>query len=214
MLQQALEALLEGHGIETVAYKDWITVGGQFPAVRASIHDRREQDGWTLLRLDVEVAVSAEKVIVESFAGRGEGERAAVRNALENFCINSLHVFLAAFWGHIEPDQVEIEGWQVGGGNWRAVVGNVGCQSFGGEAVEIPNDFFPTIESCIKSLALAGDLHWVRSFHCNIGGDDSCTEVLLDNEPWPLAQTAVARLDWPRSEGYYSARNFLVLQRL
>ena len=38
-------------------------------------------------------------------------------------------------------------------------------------------------------------------------------EVLLDNETWEEAQEQLAELDWPQPEGFYSVRNFLILQR-
>lgn len=214
MLQQALEALLKGHGLAAAPYEDWVVVDGRLPGIRATVADPRRQEGRVLLRLDVEVALSADEVILESFVGLGEDESAALGNALQNFCVNSFHVFLAAFWNHVETDQVLVEDWQVGGQAWRAVIGNFGCQSAGGAPVQVPDAVFPTLESHIKALPLAGACHWMRSFHCNIDGEETCTEVLLDNAPWPEAQAAVAALDWPRTDGYYSARNFLVLQRV
>ena len=213
MLQKFLENLLRAHGLDSAAYEDWVVVDGELPGIRASIQDPRLQDGRVLLRLDIEVSFGADDVIVESFAGVGEDREAAVANALRNFCVNALHVFLAAFWGHVEADQVQVESWQINGADWRAVIGNFGCQIAGDDAVDIPGNAFATIEACIKDLPLTGERHWVRSFYCNVGRDETGTEVLLDNEVWEDAQTAVAGLDWPQSDGYYSARNFLILQR-
>ena len=47
--------------------------------------------------------------LVESFAGMGEDQDAALLNAINNFSQNSLHVFLAALWECDLEDHVNFD---------------------------------------------------------------------------------------------------------
>jgi hypothetical protein len=165
------------------------------------------------VQLDVEVALDAEKVIIESFGGTGSTKDKAVATAWENFCRNSFHVFLAAFWERGEDDQVTIEQWDIAGVKWKVIIGNFGIRSFGGLPVTVPPDLFPTIEELIKTLSLPDDCYWVRTFFCNINESETVSEVLVNNSVWETAQDTISKLDWAKEEGYYSVRNFLILQR-
>lgn len=212
-LQDWLEPLLQGHGLETSRYKDWILVGGELPGISASCAAPVCTESGCSVRLDVEVLVAPERLLSESFGGSGTDGEGAIRNAFDNFCQSSLHVFLTAFWNRPDDDQVTVERWRMGGGNWRAVVGNLVRRSYGGESIPVPEGAFEAIESALKSMRLEGDPHWVRTFYCNMGTGEIVIEALLDNETWEEGEEALRTLEWPPSEKFYSVRNFFLIQR-
>jgi hypothetical protein len=79
------------------------------------------------------------------------------------------------------------------------------------EALDLPEDFFTSIEGLLKSLELTRLPHWLRVFYSQYNHQMAGVEVLLDNEPWPEAQDRIAKLPWPSLAQYYSARLFLTL---
>jgi len=212
-LQDWLEPLLGGHGLETSRYKDWILVGGELPGISASCAAPVCKESGCSARLDVEVLVTPGRLLIESFGGSGTDGEGAIRNAFDNFCRSSLHVFLTAFWNRPDDDQVTVESWRTGGGSWRAVVGNFVRRSSGGESIPEPDGAFEAIEGALKSMRLEGDLHWVRTFYCNLGTGEIVIEALLDNETWEEGEAALRTLEWPTSERFYSVRNFFLIQR-
>ncbi|HLJ90614.1 MAG TPA: DUF6348 family protein [Candidatus Angelobacter sp.] len=209
-LQHVMDNFLRAHGLETSLYKEWVLVDGNLPGIRACLHDSGRQD---TTRLDIELRVSAERTLIECFAGMGKDKREATNDAIDNFCNSSLHVFLAAFWNCLDPDQVTVEKWQINGATWNAYIGDYVRRTTGGEEIPIPDDASLLTEGMIKSLPLEGDLHWVRTFYCSIGDRQKVSEVLLDNEVWTELQDAFLNLEWPPTNKYYSARNFLILKK-
>ncbi len=213
-LQQELEELFHAHGLETSDYEGWVLVDGEMPGMAATIVQEWDHESSYSVQLDVEVAYDQDLIIVESFAGIGTSRQEAVKNALENFCRNSYHVFLAACWDQVDEDQVSVEHWDIEGTHWEVFVGNYGVRSFGGPRVDIPEDAFTTVEALLRKLPLEDSLYWLRIFYSNVGNGNVITEVLLNNEVWEEAQTVVSALDWPKRDGFYSVRNFLMMQRL
>jgi hypothetical protein len=212
-MQHDLEELLQAHGLETAVYKGWVVVGGQLPGIAASLVNQREYDNGYSVQLDIQAAVAREVIIVESFAGMGDSEQAAILDAVENLCHSSLHVFLAALWDQVDDQQVTVERWEIGDARWRVFIGNYVIRTSEGLQVAIPEDAFPTTERLIRGLPLEGDLHWIRTFFSNVTLEDTVIEVLHNNEVWEAAQDAISRLEWPRTDKFYSVRNFLIMRR-
>jgi len=93
-LQTELLHLFERHDVELEVDEDWLVTDGDFPAVRASWH---EGGAGAPGRLDVDVVISEERHIEESFAGNGQGI-AGLRDALGAIERHVLLVLLAACW--------------------------------------------------------------------------------------------------------------------
>jgi hypothetical protein len=159
--------------------------------------------------LDVEVLLEDERVIVECFAGIGPGEK-GLADALQNLCVNSFHVLLSAFWQRTDPEQVMIEDWEVGRGQFRAYIGNLGTRGSDSVAAQIPADLFPAIESSIKKEPMDERPHWFRHFFADVNGEQTF-ESLYDNEEWAAGVESMKALPWVKSKGYYSVRHFLLL---
>ncbi len=211
---EELAALFEQHGIRVVRRDDWLVHDGMIgPYVRTRLTPGDSAPNGAPVRLDIEVAVSDKYRVLESFAGIGTATPEAASNAFEVFCRSSFHVILAAFYGHLDPDQVAAESWSVSGVDYDVVIGNYTVRCFKGNPVFIPEQTFSTLESLIRALPATEDLYWVRLFYCNQGDGAQVTEVLLNNEEWDAAQIAIAALPWERRSWFYSARLFLVLRR-
>jgi|SRR5215467_2488896 len=209
-LRPVMERLLQSHGVRTSNYKEWVLGGTDLPAIRASLQNTGRSE---TTRLDVELCIAPGQTIIESFGGVGKDAEQATNDAVENFCKSSLHVFLAAFWNHVEPDQVTLENWEISGASWSAYIGSQVCRGTDAFDVPVPADVFPLTEMFIKKLLLRGDLHWVRTFYCNVKDQQKTSEALLDNNVWTDLQDAARHLKWPPTDKFYSVRNFLILKK-
>lgn len=200
-----LEALLEAHGLPCTPYDGWVLPGRELPAMRGQWHPG-EHNG----RLDIRVLIEKGLTIEEHFAGVGQGV-AGFKDAMQNFVVNSLHVLLAAFWQKAYPDQVVTDRWQVGQREFDVFIGDFGTRSSKGVHAAIPNGLFASIRKTVEGEALIGDTHWVRTFVCNLAGQQTF-EALLDNGHWAAGADCLRANLWQASEGYYSVRNFMVLR--
>ncbi|MCH7341666.1 DUF6348 family protein [Acinetobacter higginsii] len=187
-------------------FDEWIVPHGQLPAIRANWLER-ETHG----RLDVEVMLEDKRIITESFAGIGVGNE-GVLNALQNFSVNSLHVFLAAFWQQNDRTEITIEQWQIAGKTYTAYIGNIGQRSDLNYSPALPADFFSSVEQAILQYKPSHDLTWYRVFFCDFKGEQTF-EALAENQDWIQGVDALKRLHWEPSSGYYSVRNFIILKR-
>lgn len=207
MIEPALELrhLLEAHGLQCTIKDEWVIPNSELPAIRALWYPG-ENSG----RLDIHVLMEHGVLIEECFAGIGSGKQ-GFTDALQNFMINSLHVFLAAFWKKNDPEQVTTETWNISNRSFIAYIGNFGTRGSEGVRAPIPNELFNSIATAVQEEELSGTTHWVRTFFCNVAGDQTF-EALLDNADWPRGLHRMKALSWAKISGYYSVRNFIVLR--
>lgn len=193
-----LAGALGAHGL-TVRRRESALVITDSPAVASAcvVRSCKLPRGMTV-QVDVRVALPGEPVIVESFAGLGEDKRKALADAFDEFRRSSLPVFLAAFWGQVDPTQVSVEEWAVNGSRWQAFVGNYAVRSSAEKAIEVPTFAFATLEDRIRTLDTRERLCWVRASYCNEGSGQRTAEVLLNNRPWRAAGASFRTAGWPR----------------
>ena len=205
-LQKYLLQLFERHDVELDADEDgWLVTEGDFPAIRASWHEGRASEPG---RLDVDVVLSEDRRIEESFAGAGGG--AGCRDALDTFVRNAFHQLLAACWYVTDDRRMQIAAWDIGVRSWDVFIGPFTLRGADSDDMLIPPDALVAIEAALKREALTPELHWLRLVHSHGADGDSRSEALLDNEPWTAGTLALTAVAWPHG-GNYSARCFMLL---
>lgn len=204
-LQNHLLRLFERHDVELEADEDgWLVTDGDFPAIRAAWHAGAAGEPG---RLDVDVVLSEERYIEESFAGAGGGDTGC-RDALRAFEHDAFHPLLAACWYVTDDRRMRIAAWEIGVRTWDVFIGPFSAR--GADAASMPTEALASIEAALKREALSPELHWVRLVHSHAADGDSRCEALLDNELWTAGTLALASVAWPQA-GDYSARCFLLL---
>jgi hypothetical protein len=203
-LQNDLLRLFERHDVELEVDEDWLVTDGDFPAVRASWH---EGAAGAPGRLDVDVVISEERHIEESFAGNGSGD-AGARDALIAFQRNVLYVLLAACWYVTDDRRIQLQSWDLGMRSWDVFVGPLALSR---DDVAAPEGLLPALHDALRNESLSGELHWIRLFHRRADDGSVVAEALLDNQPWPGGDRLLAQLNWPSTEKGYSARCFIAL---
>jgi hypothetical protein len=200
-LQKYLLRLFERHDVELEADEDgWLVTDGDFPAIRAAWHEGAPGEPG---RLDVDVVLSEERYIEESFAGIGGGD-AGCRDALHTFERDVFPPLLAACWYVTDDRKMRIAAWDIGVRTWDVFIGPFSA------AASMPVEALASIEAALKREALSPELHWLRLVHSHGAKGDSRCEALLDNELWTAGTLALTAAPWPHS-GDYSARCFMLL---
>lgn len=203
-VQTDLVRLFERHDVELELDEEWLVTDGDFPAIRTSWHEGAEGEPG---RLDVDVVISEERHIEESFAGYGRGDIGA-RDALNAFERNALYVLLAACWYVTDDRRIQLQSWDLGLRTWDVFVGPL---VFSRDDVTAPEGLLPGLHDALRNESLSGELHWVRLFHRRADDGSVVTEALLDNQPWPGGDRLLGQLAWPSTEKVYSARCFIAL---
>lgn len=212
-LPERLKALLRDHGLITCSYSELVMVDGLLvPSIRASAYPSEDPESSSL-QLDIEV-VFEQNVMCESFVGMGASGFEAIGDALNNFETGVLPILRVALWGRKPDYRVDSERWTINGTDWKVTMGPDVIRAVAPVTVRIPDGINETIKAHIGANTLAGDIHWLRLFYCQMHQTTPVVELLLDNSVWPEAQDAVRNLSWPESLDYYSLRRFLILQRL
>ena len=204
-LKQQIAEMLSAQEIPLHEEGEWVIPYGELPAMRATWFA-----GETSGRLDVEVLLPDNRVIDECFAGMG-GQQEGINDALTNFSVSSLPVFLAAFWKINDPEQVSTQEWVIGGKPYIAYVGNFGARRSVEANAAIPEGLLDAIKTAVMNQNSASGTQWYRCFFCNVAEEFSF-EALADNEPWESGVAALKNLVWEKSAGFYSVRNFIVLR--
>lgn len=206
-LQKYLLQLFDRHDVELETDEDgWLVTDGDFPAIRASWHASSATEPG---RLDVDVVLSEDRQIEESFAGVGDAQDGC-RDALRAFEENAFHVLLAACWYVTDDRKMRITAWDIGVRTWDAFIGPFTVRGTDSEALQMPADAVAAVEVVLKREALTPELHWVRLVHRD-AAEGSRSEALLDNEPWAAGTQALAAAAWPHGEHEYSTRCFMLL---
>jgi hypothetical protein len=204
-LQNYLLRLFERHDVDLEADEDgWLVTDGDFPAIRANWHEGASGEPG---RLDVDVVLSEERYIEESFAGVGGGD-AGCRGALRAFEHDVFHPLLAACWYVTDDRRMRIAAWEIGIRTWDVFIGPFSAR--GADAANMPDEALVAVEAALKREALSPELHWLRLVHSHAEDGNSRCEALLDNELWTAGTLALASVAWPQGSDY-SARCFLLL---
>lgn len=204
-LQSALLRLFDEHDVALEPDEDWLLTDGDFPAVRASWHDPSAAGAPG--RLDIDVVLDEERQLELSYAGSGQGE-AGRRDALARFVRSDLPVLLAACWYVTDERTLDLAQWEIGLRSWDAFLGRPLVE---GAEVALPAGLLPAVTEALKGESLAPRMHWVRLFLQRAADGALAIETLLDNEPWPAGDRALAALAWPAAAEGYRMRSLLVL---
>jgi len=205
----ALGEMLRRHGVESVRDGDKL----RFPAHAALwANGAAYRECERTLQIDIRLGIEPNRVLVESVAGFGTEDGPAITDGIASLERATLLVLLAAFFGR--PQVAQRHRWEIGGQKRLVALGPVTTR-FG-----LPRDaegkpdlrFFDHFKARLQAQSLPPGTHWVRLYQMQHGGKITCNEVLLDNDPWPEMQTAVAEFDWPTSENPYDVRVFLVIR--
>jgi len=195
--------------------EDFYFVDEKFPGITGQVFEMERYDDSVIIQLDVHILLPNQNII-ESFIGHASSVEEAIAEALEQFEVNVVHVFISAFWENAKKIEngVGLEQWEINGYRWQAVVGNYGYK--GNLPIEeiVLDEMFETIKNEIHSLPLEEDIYAIRSVYTNVGDGRKVTEALLNNEEFATLESKISTLPWKNVDEYYSVRNLILVMKL
>lgn len=172
----ALREVLEAHWLSPKPQAQELAVGKM--TITAWVFRRPSATLTNLFELDVRVRshLIADRILIESFAGWGQSEPEALKQAWEKFCRSSLHVLLEVFIDQRRgEDQVAWETWGNGSFRWRVAVGPLFVSAFGDQP--LPNlacgDLLDKLRDHLLPT-LGGEYHWLRFYGSARESDEAC----------------------------------------
>ena len=204
MITKYLSELFETHGLPCTIEHDWVVPNSDLPAIRGFWYP-----GESSGQLHIQILIREGLIIEELFGGFGQGDQ-GLRDGFTNFMLNDFHVLLAALWGRHDPEQVETEDWEIQGQHYTAYIGNYGIRRGDSDPLQPPSDLYPRVVETIRQEHLTRDIHWFRLF-CGFVHDFTY-EALKDNEEWEAGIRCLESVSWPRNEGFYTVRQFIILR--
>lgn len=206
-LQKYLLRLFERHEVQLETDEDgWLTTDGDFPSVRAQWHAGTASEPG---HLDLDVVLSEERCIEESFAGHGGGADACMA-ALRAFEQCAFHPLLAACWYVTDERKLTYTSWEIGVRTWDVFAGPFTLHGMDITDLELLEQVPAVIASALQRETLSPELHWLRLVYRRTTEGETRCEVLLDNEPWTAGSATLTAMAWPH-EGSYSAHGFVAL---
>jgi hypothetical protein len=210
-ITQLITELFKTHGFESEEHDGWVIPNGSDYAMKGYWYPEATEN---VGQLTIELFVNSEMIMVESFAGIGEGENERLKSAFSSFLHHSFPTFLLAVWG-VDSKEVIEESWLVGPERYRVFIGNLGILNYDKEKqLDLPPRYAQKIKEQISSEHLENEFHWFTMFYANMNGLDTHAEILKDNVKWTVGEKVLRSLDWKRSNHYYAIRQFIVLKKI
>ena len=142
-------------------------------------------------------------------AGIGKTPGDGFLDALNNFCLTTMHPVYSELLDHDDP-HVRKESWNIRGNKRNVFLADWGMR---GELLsdrtkkEVEN----LIETQLENMDLSNDVHWVKLVVSSLSGDISTLELTVDGIADESINKALESYSWPKSEKFYMAKVFLVI---
>jgi hypothetical protein len=206
-----LAALFEGHEVATRVDGDWLRFPGRSGRVQGLIFDLPDVHPLCSTQVDIRFSPWPGCLIGESFSGFAETRDERVKQSVDAFTQNTLHVLLRVFFA-IDCGEQTNE-WTFSGqhGLCQVTDGNVLCR--GPAEAPMGDGWLDGLKRILESHPVSDGTHWCRLYFAQLHRKPTMIELLLDNQPWKNAALAAKSLPWRLSDGFSSLRLFFVVQR-
>lgn len=204
---------LQKHGeTNVVADAHGVGVANNATRLKASLYgSKRQKDGGYIVETEFRVRLPSNGEIVEYLAGTGETEDQAVNDCLVNFTLTTFHVVYKGFINPSDPHQ-NVEPLPINGASRELIMGDILMR--GGESVQNLDlsAMRPHFRKAIAGLSLSPQVHWIKIVYGQHNGAPVEVSATLDNREHPALTSAIKGLNWPKCDGFYLAKQFVVIK--
>ncbi|SDL01058.1 hypothetical protein SAMN05421823_104137 [Catalinimonas alkaloidigena] len=164
-------------------------------------------------RFDLKVKLEDGNEYYESFGDIGKSIEESINNNLQNFSRSSLHVIIDAL--NDTQEYVECETWEIGRNSFKAYIGKLLIKSVNDRVIEFPKNLLDEIQRIITEKDLEERYYFIRFFYAHNQGESLVTEFMINNIKQEMEQIQLSeKLNWFKSNSFYSMRQFLILKKL
>ncbi len=212
-LTEAIDLASRTHGLATNRAGEWVELDGGALRIRPQVHPHSRSDDRIALQIDfvVEAAALGHLQLVDSFAGIGNTQEAAERDAFGKFLLGSFHVIIEALSSHVcDSNQIDWLRLATPDRAWRVCSGTLLTQSNGPHTASPQYQaFFEKLQQLFLS-AEPGKPHWASVFFASFHGALKAFQVTLDGAPWEQATALLKATAWETPQTYQSLRHLFI----
>lgn len=193
-----------------VTDQDGIGVLGNPTRIKALLYESKESDGGFIVETEFRIKMPDGRTIIEFLAGIGETEEQAIDETLMNFTLSTYHVAYKAFINAEDPHQETTE-CMINGEPRNVLHGDTVTRS----NVKDPLDGFDLsqhVREMLKDRELDSKTHWLKVVYGQHQGEVISVSVTLNNEGDKKMTEAIRQLPWPKTEGFYLTKQFVIIQ--
>jgi hypothetical protein len=204
---------LKSHGhTNVVVDSNGVGISDNDTRLQGSLYgsNKHESRGY-VVEVEFTIRLPSQGEITEFLAGMGDTEEQAINDALLNFTLTTFHVVYKAFMNADDPHMTTTSV-PFNGGNRDVIAGDILMR--GAKSLETTNIDNVRVEilAALASTPLAPGSHWTKIVYSQDEGKPMTVAVTLDNEDHPALTSQVTNLNWPKVEGFYMAKQFIVIK--
>ncbi len=201
---------LRDHG-ESEIVNDDAGVGIKSSPTRlwAFLYGTDASDGRFSVETEFRIVLPGGREIVEFVAGHGDTEEAAIGMTFANFTLSTFHVVYCCF---MNPDDPHMTHGQVQIGGTPRILTTGGMVAMGGEGLPDFAEVSQQVRDEICKLDLTDEVHWLKIVYGRHQNEVLAAAVTLDNEDLDSISSRLSLLDWPSTENFYMAKQFVVIR--
>ena len=197
---------------DVVVDAEGVGVGNNATRLRRRIYEsKRQETGGFVVEVEFAVQLPSRREIVEFVAGMGETEQQAINDALVNFTLTTSHAVYKAFINPADPHMTS-KAMTINGANREVILGDILMRGGDSEKDLDLNPMRASIQGVLSDEPLTPVPHWIKVVYSQNEGKPMTVAVTLDNADHPGMTDAVTRLNWPRRNGFYMAKQFIVVK--
>jgi|GEM_PF-1461964 len=161
--------------------------------------------------IEFRIVLEDGRAIVEFLSGMGVEGKDATQSAFMNFCMSTFHVVYSCFM-NTDDEHMDHEDITIGGQDFVLTSG--GIFSLGSKDLPDFKGMSDQVHEELQysDLDLAAKPHWLKVVYGQSNGEKILCSVTLDNEVASKMTQNVEKLDWPEIDGFYMAKEFMVLR--
>jgi hypothetical protein len=204
---------LNAHGHTDVVIDDGgVGIAGNDTRLQASIYgSNRHDNGSYVVEVEFTIRLPARGDITEFVAGMGDTEAKAINDALVNFTLTTFHVVYKGFINSEDPHMTATTV-TINGAEREVIAGDIMLRGGLQEGKLDLEPLRPEILDALKQTALSPQPHWAKVVYSQQAGKPMTVAVTLDNNDEVKLTEAIKRLSWPRIDGFYMAKQFIVVK--
>ena len=196
---------------EVVVDADGVGIAASPTRLKTSVYGTNKHDSGCSVELEFKIRLPGGEEIIEYVAGMGQTEEQAIEDALANFTASTFHVVYKAFMNPADPHQRSFKA-TVGNKQRDVLPGELylqGTQESQGLDFE---SLRPQIAAAIEALPLTDGPHWIKIVYGQNAGQPITVAATLDNQDAQELTEAIGKLPWPKSDGFYMVKHFIVIK--
>lgn len=208
-------------------FRDWLTQHGEQEVVvdeggvgiaasptrlKTSTYESNKHDGGGYtVELEFKTQLPGGREIIDYVAGMGDTEEQAAQDAMLNFTLSTFHVVYKAFMNPDDPHQ-SIQEVSIAGQKRQMLSGDLFLRGSEGSGSIDLEAMRPQIQAAIVALPLSDGPHWIKVVYGQNAGERIIVAATFDNQDQVALTETIGKLSWPKSDGFYMAKQFIVIK--